>query len=249
MSREEADAIFKMFFGGGDAFSMFCGGAGGSIGMPSRSSKVVFFSGMPGMPGVHSTPCHSSSDEDDTMGMHSGNINRKFSGMNRCPGQQPSCVIPNETSVKIHGLTGAWEHNGKIGSVVGWDASRGRYEVIVQEKCLSLKPQNLTQMCEAMLTGLESRPDLNGQLGEIVAYDDRTGRYVVKLRRAGLSMKFRSSNCVLEQGTCVILQGLSTAQFNGQMAQIVDIDRAAERYVVQCEDGKQIKVKYDNVLC
>lgn len=119
----------------------------------------------------------------------------------------------------------------------------------MEGKNLSFKPQNLTQLCETELIGLESRPELNGQMGEILDFDDETGRYVVKLRRAGVSMKFRPGNCILEQGTCVKLHGLSTAQFNGQLARIMDVDRAAERYVVQCQDGKQIKVKYDNILC
>jgi len=245
MSREEADAIFKMFFGGGDTFSMFGGSA---MGMPGRSSRMVFSSGMPGVRSGF------SSDEDDPMGMPFGNMNGMFSGSNSNSHQhsrrpQPSYVIPKEAPVKIHGLTGAPEHNGKCGTVAGWDASRSRYEVIVEGKSLSFKPENLTQICEAELTGLESRPDLNGQFGEILDFDDKTSRYVVKLRRAGVSMKLRPGNCILEQGTCVKLQGLSTAQFNGQMARITEIDRAAERYVVQCRDGKQVKVKYDNTFC
>lgn len=256
MSREEADAIFKMFFGGGDPFSTFCGSAGGSrMRMSGPPGRTVFFSGMPGMPGVHTTQGHgvSSSDEDDPMGMPFGNMSRMFPQMNQyqrdAGAKQPAWVIPIKTSVKIHGLTNAPEHNGKAGTVAGWDEARGRYEVVVEGKSLSFKPQNLTQMCHTELTGLESRTDLNSQLGEILGYDDQTGRYVVKLRQAGVSMKFRPGNCVLEQGTCVLLHGLSKAEFNGQMAVIVDIDRATDRYVVQCKNTKKIKVKYDNVLC
>jgi len=62
-------------------------------------------------------------------------------------------------------------------------------------------------------------------------------------------MKFRPGNCILNVGTCVILKGLSADQFNNQMGHIASIDRPAERYIVECQDGKQIKVKYDNVLC
>merc|ERR1719161_1965290 len=128
------------------------------------------------------------------MGMHFGNMGGMFPGMNHrggTGGQQPGYVIPRETSVKVHGLTSAPEHNGKVGAVAGWAASRGRYEVIVEGKVMSFKPQNLTQMCEMELAGLESRQDLNGQIGEISGYDDHTGRYLVKLRKIGTSMKFR----------------------------------------------------------
>jgi len=238
MSREEADAIFKMLFSGGsDAFTMV-GGSG--MGMPGRSNRMFFCNGMPGV-----------FDDDETMGMPFGS-NGMFSRMNQhrsSPSWWEKYVIPNQTAVKIHGLTGALEHNGKNGTVVGWDASRGRYEVIVEGKSLSFKPQNLTQICETELTKLESRSDLNGQLGEILGYDNQAGRYLVKLRNAGVTMKFRPCNCVLEQGTRIRLQGLATSQFNGQMACIVDIDRVGERYIVQCQDGKQIKIKYDHALC
>eukprot|EP00746_Dinoflagellata_sp_MGD_P160882 gnl/MRDRNA2_/MRDRNA2_87827_c0_seq1.p1 gnl/MRDRNA2_/MRDRNA2_87827_c0~~gnl/MRDRNA2_/MRDRNA2_87827_c0_seq1.p1 ORF type:complete len:354 (+),score=69.24 gnl/MRDRNA2_/MRDRNA2_87827_c0_seq1:96-1157(+) len=247
MSREEADAIFRMFFGGGDGFSMFPGSA---MGMPGRSNRVVFCSGMPGAHGG------ASSDEDDPMGMQfpgMNGINGMFPGMSHRQhqrgGQQPSYVIPKQAAVKIHGLTGAPEHNGKSGIVASWDASRSRYEVMVEGKSLSVKPQNLTQICEAEIHGLGNRQDLNGQAGEILGYDEQSDRYVVKLRTHGVAMKLRPANCILEQGTCVKLQGLSTPQFNGQLARITSIDRAAERYVVQCQEGKQIKIKYDNVLC
>lgn len=128
MSREEADAIFRMFFGGGggDGFSMF---QGSGTGMPGRSNRVVFCSGMPG---AHEG---ASSDEDDPMGMQfPGMSGMQFPGMNSMSGmsgmqfpgmrghqhggQQPHYVIPKQAAVKIHGLTGAPEHNGKSGIVV-----------------------------------------------------------------------------------------------------------------------------------
>merc|ERR1719161_3510618 len=125
-----------MFFGGsamgmprssgGDPFSMFGGSA---MGMPGRSSRMVFSSGMPG------ARSGFSSDDDDPMGMPFGNMNGMFPGMSshqRSSRSQPSYVIPKDVPVKIHGLTGAPEHNGKCGTVAGWDASRSRYEVIVE---------------------------------------------------------------------------------------------------------------------
>jgi len=161
----------------------------------------------------------------------------------------PAHALQKNTRVTVRGLTTALEHNGKGGIIVSWDAERSRYEVDVQGKSLSLKVQNLTQVCAVELVGLENRPELNGKIGVIVDYDDEKDRYMVRLSVSDDAMKLRPGNCILDQGTRVTVQGLSAEQFNGQMAQIVGIDRSAERYIVQCHNGKQIKIKYDNVLC
>merc|ERR1719240_2073345 len=162
---------------------------------------------------------------------------------------QSACVLPRGTAVTVRGLTTAVEHNGKSGTVVSWDSKRSRYEVDVDSKSLSLKPQNLTQVCTVELVGLESRPELNGKIGEIFNYDEEKGRYMVRLATSDTAMKFRPGNCILKQGAHVIVQGLSVAQLNGLMGKIVGNDRDAQRYVVQLQSGKQIKIKYDNALC
>merc|ERR1712014_535666 len=87
------------------------------------------------------------------------------------------------TRVVIRGLNSAPEHNGKTGTINGFDAARIRYEVVVEgsREVLSLRPQNLTQQCSIEVIGLLSKPELNGKTGDVINYDEDTGRVMVKL--------------------------------------------------------------------
>lgn len=114
---------------------------------------------------------------------------------------------------------------------------------------LSLRPQNLTQQCRVEVTGLETKPELNGKFGDIVNYDDETGRYMVLLDSPHIAIALQRRNCMLNENTCVVLGGLTHEQYNGQMACIVTVDRAAGRYTVRCQNGEEIKVKFDKVVC
>ena len=55
------------------------------------------------------------------------------------------------------------------------------------------------------------------------------------------------ANVILPNGTCAVLDGLSQAQYNGKWAQIKSFDREAGRYAVDLDDGKQLKVKLENI--
>ena len=59
----------------------------------------------------------------------------------RLPPQQ----LPSGSTVEVHGLTGAPQHNGKLGTVQGYDAAKGRYSVLVEgeAKALRVKGANL----------------------------------------------------------------------------------------------------------
>merc|ERR1719253_493038 len=168
---------------------------------------------------------------------------------------QPAHALPLNTGVTIRGLKKAAQHNEKSGKIIGWDEQKGRYEISLEggDETLSLKPANLTQRCSCELQGIESQPALNGQHGEVIQFNEDSGRYTVKLR---IKMEngrdvigLTPANIILKTGTRVVTTGLSNEQFNGQMAQIVDVDRSALRYTVQCQNGKQIKIKLENVLC
>lgn len=74
-------------------------------------------------------------------------------------------------------------------------------------------------------------------------------RYMVLVDATGVALSLHPANCILSAGTCVMTDGLSKAQCNGQRGRIISIDLAARRYIVECEDGKQIKIKYENALC
>lgn len=150
----------------------------------------------------------------------------------------------------IHGLTKAPHHNDKTGHVTGWDNVKARYEVQLGSgdgDNVYLRPQNMTQHCGVEITGLTSKPELNGCSAQIFDYDDSRHRYAVTVDGSALALQ--PGNCILSPGTCVVTDGLSRPECNGQQARIVNVDRAALRYTVECGDGKQMKIKYENVLC
>jgi hypothetical protein len=160
------------------------------------------------------------------------------------------CAMPSGTQVTVRGLEKAAHHNGKCGVVAGFDELKMRYTVSLDEgSSLSLRPQNLTQKCEIEVFGLTAKPELNGKVGSITSYDDQTGRYMVLLQQPPAALGLQRGNCVLCLGTRVVLEGLANERFNGQMAEIMSVDRTAGRYTVRCQGGDEIKVKLDKVVC
>jgi len=158
--------------------------------------------------------------------------------------------MPHGTEVVVQGLTRAPQHNGKNGTVVNFDKEKVRYQVQLSTgewELLWLRPQNITQLCTVEVTGLTTKPELNGRKGEIFNYEESKRRYMVLVDGSAVSLQ--PANCILPKRTCVVIQGLSKSECNGQRAQIISIDRTAARYTVECETGKQIKIKYENVLC
>merc|ERR1712187_18640 len=163
-------------------------------------------------------------------------------------------TIPAGTPIAVRNLAKQPEHNGKTGRVVRFDASKGRYDVELVEGSLSsgvlsLRPQNITQQCGVEVVGLENKPQLNGSIGDISNYDSAAGRYMVLMRNSPHAVGLHRKNCLLGEGTRVVLTDLSNQAFNGQMAQIVSIDRAAGRYEVRCQNGSEIKIKFENAVC
>merc|ERR1712048_341213 len=151
----------------------------------------------------------------------------------------------------LHGLSKAIEHNGKSGEVMGYDEDRGRYKVQVQDgPLLWVKLTNLTQRCSVEIHGLQSKPELNGKRAEVLGFDTNAGRYMALSQGPSPAMlSLQPGNCIVDEGTAVHLHGLSSEAFNGALACVLEVDRAAGRYRVQCRDGKQIKVKYEHILC
>lgn len=246
VSFQQADEIFKAFFGGNDPFQMFFGndmdgghgpgmfmGGGMPGGMGGMPGGMMFNFGDGGMPGM--------------MGGRMGGGQRRQAPM-------AQHAIPRGTTVTVHGLAKAQEHNGRSGRISGWDEQKARYEVEIEGgSTISLRPSNLTQHCTVEVVGIESQKELNGNVGEISGYDEQGGRYTVTLQKQLPSGRrvvgLQPGNVVLQSGTRIVVQGLSNAEFNGQMAQIVEVDRDALRYTVRCQNGRQIKIKFENVLC
>lgn len=162
----------------------------------------------------------------------------------------PSHLMLAGTPVVIHGLTSKTDHNGKSGTVREWNAGKGRYEVMLNcGGALFLQPRNVTQLCHIKVTGHEEQPELNGKYGEIVDFNQETGCYVLLLSDPALVVELPPKNCILAVGTAAVLQGLSDEQLSGQMCSIVSVDLNASRYVVQCEGGRQLKVRFEKIRC
>mmetsp|Transcript_65792 Transcript_65792/g.147854 ORF Transcript_65792/g.147854 Transcript_65792/m.147854 type:complete len:357 (-) Transcript_65792:143-1213(-) len=246
MSSAQAEELFRAMFSGqrGGLF----GGSDNSMGMPGRRSQTfVFHSGAQDSSEGNAGSFMSFPFDLSGIGGLGG-----FSGGGGAQSSHstPPYAMPKGTRVVVQGLAKTKEHNGKTGRVIAWDESSARYQVDLEGGCvLSLRPQRLVQLCRIEIAGLEAKPELNGRHGEIFTFDDSRGRYLVLLEDPAMALSLQPSHCILPKATCVVLSGLSSKQFNGQMAQIVDVHRDAARYTVQCQNGRQIRIKYENALC
>mmetsp|Transcript_73267 Transcript_73267/g.212207 ORF Transcript_73267/g.212207 Transcript_73267/m.212207 type:complete len:350 (+) Transcript_73267:135-1184(+) len=263
MTYQQADEMFKAFFGTNDPFSMFFddddgGGFRGMLG--GGPGGRVFFNGPGrGGPSMGGMPFDLPGMGGGMGGMPGGFPGGMFGAKGGSKGSQrraapPQWAMPAGTQVIVRDLAKAQEHNGKLGTIQSFDQGKGRYEVELSDSStVSLRPVNLTQLCDVKVVGIESQPELNGASGQILSYSESSGRYTVKLRQKLASGRdcvgLEPSKVVLSSGTRVVVQGLSNQQFNGLMGIIVDTDNEAMRHTVQCQNGKQIKIKFDNVIC
>mmetsp|Transcript_36785 Transcript_36785/g.93747 ORF Transcript_36785/g.93747 Transcript_36785/m.93747 type:complete len:374 (+) Transcript_36785:27-1148(+) len=232
--------------GGGMPGGMPHGGGGMPAGLPPGMAGL--FGGMSGMNGMGGMGGMGGVGFPGMAGMGKGG------GKGRAAlAPPPQHAAPIGTLVVLRGLQSAQEHNGKTGKVKGFDEGKGRYSIeLDDDTVLSLRPGNLTQQCRVKLVGIDSMPELNGQSATVLNFNEQQGRYTVKLSakvngRDAVGLK--AEHIILSKGTRVIVQGLSSEQFNGQMAQITAVDEEAARYTVQCQNGKSIKIKYENVMC
>jgi len=269
VSFQHADEIFKAFFGAGDPFSFFGGDGdddiagffGGKGGMPGGARVIFRNGGMPGMGGMGGMggmPGMGGGDFGGFPGFGGMGMGPMGGMMGKGAGKSrpapPAWAMPVNTAVVIHGLKSP-EHNSKQGKVTAWDDSKGRYEVSLdsEEVTLSLRPANLTQRCTIKIVGIESQPDLNGKSAQILSFDKENWQYTVRLKERPASgrdaLGLQPSNVILPKGTRVVLANLGKEEFNGLMANITDVHEDTSRYEVACQNGKAIKIKFENVIC
>lgn len=233
MSQEQAEEFFRMFMGAGGlgGASPFGFSMGGGAFSDGPGSIDDLFSGLLGN-GLRRTT------------RHGGQARRSRTS------QTPPYAIPTSTQVMIKALTSSPEYNGKIARVVSFDGARCRYTVTMQNLHeLSLRPQNLLQLCDVEITGLASKPELNGRRGSIVGQDEQSGRYRVLIEEPCQVLALQRANVILAVGTRVVLIDLADDRFNEQMARIHEVDREGRRYLVRCQSGDDIKVKFEKVMC
>ena len=100
-------------------------------------------------------------------------------------------------AVTLIALESRSELNGRVGTVEGWDSSRGRYEVRMAAGVpwVKVRPYNviLPQGSRATITGLAR---YNGRIGAVVSHDAADGRYSVQLSDAH-ELRVRRENVTL----------------------------------------------------
>ena len=159
--------------------------------------------------------------------------------------------IKNQTSVTIRDLKSesAQVHNGKVGVVKGYDKTKGRYVIAVEdlEAPLALKPPNFTQRLQIMLNALGGeKASLNGEMANIIGFDSETQCYKAEVDDEQIDVG--PDNVVLPDQTCALIMGLKgAAQHNGKWAKIVGYDAAAGRYLAQISGTEQLKLKRQNM--
>jgi curved DNA-binding protein CbpA len=276
MSREEAEDIFRNIFAGGGPFARSEDmGEGGmnfvfqSMG-PGNGADDMFCgfsnlidgsSSFSTFPGMSSRAGYSGTSGRRMFGGRRPNVGGRSRSARAQSGEYTKSqrnAVPKGTPVVIRGLTKAPEHNGKVGHIIEWDGIRSRYQVQIRlmdnisafgDDRLWLRPQNLTQLCSVEVTGLVDKLELNGSKGEIFNFDEAKHRYMVLIDGAATPISLQPANCILSLGTCVVLHGLSKSEYNGQRVRVISVDRTAARYLVEGEDGKRIKIRYEHALC
>ena len=159
----------------------------------------------------------------------------------------PYNEIREGTPIVTQNLVNSAELNGRYGQIVRFDTSNGRYLVRLRPSSSSssvattvaMKPENLLQMIQVKVQGLQSQPHLNGCDGTILSYSNERDRYVVRVAYRDpevfqslpphmqlevslhppetRDISVSSSNICIPVGTHVRLEGLEQrAQWNGR---------------------------------
>lgn len=94
--------------------------------------------------------------------------------------------------VTISGLLSRPAMNGRVGVVDGFNEATGRYNVVVGDETLALKPSAVAEemvvtgptfepRTKVTIRGLNAKPELNGSTGTVLHYDEEKGRYAVQV--------------------------------------------------------------------
>jgi ribosomal protein L21E len=138
------------------------------------------------------------------------------------------------------------------GTLVHYDVDKDRYRVAFggdEENAISVKASNFVQMLENVrLRDITSRPQLNGCQGQVIGVNGE--RYHVKLAGAdSVVVSVALSNLILPTEVRVHVHSLSGApQYNGKTGQVIQFLEADNRYLIEIEGNKQLKLKMDNLL-
>lgn len=253
---EQADHIFRTFFGGASPFAEAFGGAGGMPGAPFQ------FGGMHSMPGGASMQFQMGGDSPffdlGSMGGMPGAGMAGFGGMPPMGGararrrNRPPAFneIPLGTGVVIAGLKSDTAKNGQKGTIAAFDPGRERYTVRLSDgDQVSVRPENVHQTLSVVITDMQSAQELNGRTVSVVAYDHDADRYHVRLSEDKF-YAIAAGNVIVPDGTRVVITGLESESariHNGKRAQVLSYDPASGRYEVKLSEATHLRLRRAHV--
>mmetsp|Transcript_108347 Transcript_108347/g.170894 ORF Transcript_108347/g.170894 Transcript_108347/m.170894 type:complete len:226 (+) Transcript_108347:94-771(+) len=160
-------------------------------------------------------------------------------------------VLSPGTRVRIEGLTGAVELNGKVAVVCNLNESTGRYVVEIQDGGgqKSLKKENLiVQNAPTVVSTSGKKSGVQNTPTVVSTSAKKSGSKKTETSAAsGHSASGNSGDFTL--GDRVRVGGLNGAiDLNGKLAVVFGVDKPTGRYIVEFENGAgQRKLKADNL--
>eukprot|EP00933_Yihiella_yeosuensis_P022284 TRINITY_DN17528_c0_g1_i1.p1 TRINITY_DN17528_c0_g1~~TRINITY_DN17528_c0_g1_i1.p1 ORF type:complete len:340 (-),score=64.12 TRINITY_DN17528_c0_g1_i1:91-1110(-) len=165
-------------------------------------------------------------------------------------------MLAPESRVRIRGLTGAPEHNGKDAIVKSFNAEKKRYVLEFDERQLSLKAANLLQLLAVKVRPPKQTESEEWTDAEMVDFDEASSEFVLRLGAAdGEAETIRATLADihvlrLEPGAIVSVQNLqaeSAKQWNDQNGKVLEFDTAASRYLIQVAPNTNLKIRPENL--
>lgn len=154
-------------------------------------------------------------------------------GAGAAPVPPPASILAAGARVLARDLVSAPQHNGREGTVRGYDAASGRYDVRMADGArLSVKPANLLQSVGVEVVDPEG--PLHGTVGRVVGADAAARRYHVSVQ--GTAASLPSHGVILPKGARARVLGLTTpsgAVWNGAVGEVLEFDRRAARYALR----------------
>lgn len=166
------------------------------------------------------------------------------------PADSVQGALRNGMRVRIDGLTGAVELNGKEGTISGFTESTGRYVVEVDGGVgqKSLKEANLTAAATRAAAPTRAASQASNKEPESRTPEKKQAAAASKPPEKKQTQPVEEKTS-LEIGDRVRVGGLNGAiELNGQCAVVFGHDQATGRYIVEFENGQGVrKMKSDNL--
>ena len=225
-------------------------GVGGNPGfnMSQQQAHDIFsqFFGTGG-PGSHTDPLQTLFSQMGNRRQTNVQFGQRFTRRTtRFTTRTTKFTIPRGRHVLIHGLNKK-DLNGEIGVVSEYFEPKKRYIINAKGTKFFLKEENLQQIHNVEVFGLEKNTTLNGKKAKIVGYDKASKRYQVLIDSQPLALK--AENVLFSTGSMVKLASLkSEARLNHMWVKVIQHEPHAEKYVVKTEQGRVLRVKCVNVF-